>query len=103
MALRKIRVTLPDGKAVDVPIADSNDQWEDITAEDGTKVKVKVRVKTGVSAVARVDGQPLEMSPLYTQKSSPVVAIVRLIFSFLFLLLGRPKAEQPVPGPTFKS
>jgi len=99
LALRKIQVTLPDGKTVDVPVEDSHGQWVDTTLADGTTV----RVKTVVRSALRVGGEYPETNLMFPQKSGALVAIVRQIFAFLHLLPGRPKAGQPLPDPTFKS
>jgi len=107
MAARKIQVTLPDGKTIDVPVPDTNGEWSDVRLEDGTRVRVKKVVSSSVRVDAtrsgvRIDGQDYTgANPISTQ--SPVAAIVRQIFSFLCLLLWRPKADESLSDPSLKS
>ena len=96
MAARTVRVTLPGGKTVEVPLTDSHGEFVDVKTEDGTTV----RVKTVVSSAFRANAQyVLDGKPVYAPGSSPTVSIVQQIWSFLSLLLGRRKAAQPLPDP----
>jgi hypothetical protein len=78
MAVRTVRVTLPDGKTVEVPFTDSNDEWVDVRLEHGSTV----RVETVVSSTVRANSQyVLDGKPIYLP--GPAVSIVRQILSFL--------------------
>jgi len=76
MAERRVKVPLPNGQigeGVDVPVAKSQEQWSDITLEDGTVL----RAKAVIASAVRVDGQwDQEGNPLYAIKSGQAIVIV---------------------------
>ena len=100
MAERTVRVTLPDGKTVEVPLTDSHGEFVDVKAEDGSTVRVKTVVSPAIHAKARF---VLDGKPIYASGRGPALSTVQQILSFLALLLWRRKEAQPFPDPDLKS
>jgi hypothetical protein len=73
---RPVKVIDPSGKevdAVDVPITDSTERWNDYTLEDGTVVRSKL-VAMGI---ARIDDQfDVDGNPIYLFKGSITQVLV---------------------------
>jgi hypothetical protein len=76
MPERRVKVPLPNGQVgegYDVPVAASQEQWSEVTLEDGTIL----RVKAVVSSAIRIDSQwDPEGNPLYAVKSGQAIVIV---------------------------
>jgi hypothetical protein len=74
----KIKTQMPDGTLVDateVPVEESNERWTDLTLQDGTKM----RIKTTVVNVARVDGiYDPQGNPLYIVNGLPTMVIMEV-------------------------
>jgi hypothetical protein len=78
MANEKVYVQLsptsPPVEAVNVDIVSSTEPWGDLVLSDGSKL----RVKTVVISVARVDShRDPEGNPVYFIKSQPVVSMIK--------------------------
>lgn len=76
MTERAIKAPLPTGEIVDafdVPVAESNEKWSELTLEDGTVMKIKMNV---VSAIRVPNHYDAEGNALYLVKGQPAMVII---------------------------
>jgi len=76
MPERKVEVTLPTGElreGAEIQVEESTERWSDYTLSDGTHLRAKLMIVSGI----RVDGQFDQLgNPMYTMNVSPVFTIV---------------------------
>ncbi len=76
MPERKVAVTLPSGEkgeGVEVQVRESTERWSDFTLEDGTVLRAKLMIISGVRADGEFD---LNGNPVYIMNVGPVFSIV---------------------------
>jgi len=77
VAGKKIQVPY-NGKMVtgtEIPVVETTERWTEITLEDGSRLRLKSAVMTGV----RIDGEfDIEGNPVYVLNAAPVLAIIEI-------------------------
>jgi hypothetical protein len=70
----QISPTMPPVEGVNVEVKSSTEPWGEIVLGDGSKL----RIKTVILSVARIDSQrDAEGNPVYFIKSQPVVGVLK--------------------------
>ncbi len=73
MAAQKIKVQYQGREVggVDVPVDESNERWTDVLLQDGTRL----RIKSSIVSVARLDEFDAQDNPVYFVNATPVLVI----------------------------
>lgn len=61
-------------KAVEVPIADSHEEWSEFVLGDGTKIRAKVNI---VAVYKLADEKDQLGNPIYSINAAPIIAMLQ--------------------------